>query len=102
MEGCNDVSVINQEGTGGQQSLPLKRKDLSEAQSSCKARHSTYLLIFAFEFFMTKLNLETWFDALSVIHHILGLWLYSFVHTGLNCYFKFLGSIVAGLDTNMI
>lgn len=36
MEGCNDVSVINQEGTGGQQSLPLKRKDLSEAQSSCK------------------------------------------------------------------
>lgn len=72
MEGCNDVSVANQEGIGGQQSLPLKRKDLSEARSSCKARHSTYLLIFAFKFFMTKLNLETWFNALFIIYHILG------------------------------
>ncbi|KAI5390661.1 uncharacterized protein LOC127107428 isoform X1 [Lathyrus oleraceus] len=35
MEGCNDVSVTNQEGMGGQQSFPRKR-DLSELQSSCQ------------------------------------------------------------------
>lgn len=56
MEGCNDVSVTNQEGMGGQQSFPRKR-DLSELQSSCQARYSIYLLVFVFEFFMTKLNL---------------------------------------------
>ncbi|CAI8616660.1 unnamed protein product [Vicia faba] len=34
MEGCNDVSVTNQEGMGGQQSFPRKKRNLSELQSS--------------------------------------------------------------------
>lgn len=58
MEGCNDVSVTNQEDMGGQQSFPRKKRDFSELQSSCQARHSIYLLVFVFEFFMTKLNLD--------------------------------------------
>ncbi|CAK8575829.1 unnamed protein product [Lathyrus sativus] len=35
MEGCNDASVTNQDGTGGQQSFSRKR-DLSALQSSCQ------------------------------------------------------------------
>ncbi|XP_058730017.1 uncharacterized protein LOC131602052 [Vicia villosa] len=38
MEGCNDVSVTNQEGMGGQQSFPRKKRDFSELQSSCQDR----------------------------------------------------------------
>lgn len=69
IEGCNDIAT-NQERIYEHQSFPLKTEKLSEAifttQNPCQVIHSIYLLVFTFEFFMTKLNLKN----VSLCYHI--------------------------------
>lgn len=70
IEGCNDI-VTNQERIYEHQCFPLKTGKLSEAiftmQSPCQVIHSIDLLVYTFEFFMTKLNLNCF---CVIIYHI--------------------------------
>lgn len=70
IESCNDI-VTNQERIYENQSFPLKSEKLSEAifstQSPCQVIHSIYLLVYTFEFFMTKLKLK---NVCVIIYHI--------------------------------